>query len=62
MNYKAKNVVTGKEREVKVSLRYLQNVTFEGVDRCCGSCGCVVEPDGHCPKGWPSRSLVAGVL
>lgn len=54
---------TSKTREIKVpSLKSLQRVISDGVDKCVGPCKCTVEPDGSCPNGWRSRSLEAGAI
>jgi len=55
VKFKAVNAITGKEREVSVSLRTLEKIWNEGAGNCAGPCKCRVEPDGTCPKGWPSK-------
>lgn len=54
----AVNAKTGEKRLVKVGIKTLENVMANGVDLCTGPCRCSVEADGHCPKGWPSRTMV----
>ena len=63
MQYRAINTRTGDQRQVIITLRHLHRVATEVEhDKCTGPCKCQVEPDGTCPKGWPSRSIVAGVI
>lgn len=44
--------------KVSATLRTLERDLFDGVSRCVGPCKCRVEPDGSCPKGYPSRFWV----
>lgn len=62
MNGTAKNRKTGEERIVKMSPQAATKVILDGTDKCSGKCRCTVEPDGHCPNGWPSRSLAVGII
>jgi len=60
---KVTNKNTGEHKEIKApSFRVLQKALMDGVDKCVGSCKCVVEPDGHCPKGWPSRMKASHII
>ena len=59
---KATNEKTKATRPVVASLRTLDKASHSGVDRCSGPCQCRVEPDGHCPNGWPSRMLACGII
>ncbi len=56
----AKNRLTGETRAVKTGITTLENLQDIG-DKCTGPCHCSVEIDGHCSKGWPSRSKALGL-
>ena len=43
---------------VKASHRTLERDMMDGTSRCIGRCKCLVEPDGHCPQGYPSRFMI----
>lgn len=53
----ATNSKTGEKRIVKVGITTLEKAQVDG-DKCSGPCNHPVEVDGHCPKGWPSRTMV----
>ena len=56
-------VVNGKTLEGEVAMSDLRDVLFDMAhDTCIGECECTVEPDGHCPSGYPSHSLAVGII
>lgn len=53
----------GTRRGIKPpSMRALQKASDTGIAPCSGPCKCRVEPDGHCPRGWPSIMMAAGII
>lgn len=64
IRFEAENEQTGATRKGSVSINALEKASWEGADKCTGSCQCVIEADqvAYCPKGWPSRSTAAGLM
>jgi hypothetical protein len=58
----ARNVLTGESRPVKMSIKMAEKVSAGSMDKCTGPCRCTVEPDGTCPRGWPSRLIALHIL
>ena len=56
----AVNIKTGATKEVKVGSRAAMRALMDGV--AAAADGCRVEPDGHCPHGWPSKLMACGLV
>ncbi len=59
----ATNVHTGATRPASLTEAQAAAIlSDEEHDTCSGECECPVEPDGECPKGWPSRMRAVGMV
>jgi hypothetical protein len=59
----AVNVKTHETRDVRMTEDEVRDITYEVEHAVCsGNCECIVEPDGICPDGWPSRLLAVGMI
>ena len=58
----ARNIRTRAVRVVHVSAAAIRKASMDSIDRCTGPCRCKVELDGHCAKGWNSRTMAVGFV